>query len=60
MMQSIAMPTWVIMLPYCLAVAGYNLFLLNKTDTLFFVLVIILVIGLDWSEPSHCSDSDDD
>ena len=55
------------MLPYCLAVVGYNLFLLNRTETIFFVLVILLFldsryhfIGLDWSEPSHCSDSDDD
>ena len=66
----IAMPTWAILLPYCLVVVGYNLFQPNNltwTDAVFCVLVIMLFLdsryhflGLDWSEPSHCSDSDDD
>ena len=57
----IAMPTWAIMLPYCLP---NNL---TCTDAVFCVLVLMLLLdsryhflGLDWSEPSHCSDSDDD
>lgn len=55
------MPTWAIMLPYCLP---NNV---TCTDAVFCVLVLMLLLdsryhflGLDWSEPSHCSDSDDD